>query len=178
MESATAQELREIFRSRVNERFMDARICLMQARVAHQGGDHAELRKWMHSVRVFRTAAARWRRRAEKLAPMLVCLVGFLHGCAHQPIRVTDSLTVPPALVRPVCNQWHYHEAPSDAHWDGRAMFVWDANEGVVVAIDCSLTSLSEDFSTLYVRFDIRADDARDLRQFLTANGIEVNWTP
>jgi hypothetical protein len=174
-ESATAQELREIFRSRVNERFMDARICLMRARVAHQGGDHAELRKWMRSVRVFRTAAARWRRRAEKLAPMLVCLVCFLHGCSIPPVRVTDSLTVPPAAIRPVCDKLSFNHAPRDAHWSGYAELVWDSDGGRVVAIDCGLMSVSADWAPLSERFSIQCEDARDLREFLTANGIEFN---
>ena len=63
-----SKELREIFLARVNERFMDARICLVRARIAHQGGDRADLQRWMEHVRTLRKAAARWRLRAKRIA--------------------------------------------------------------------------------------------------------------
>jgi hypothetical protein len=132
----------------------------------------------MWCVRVLRMAAAQWRKRAEKLTPVLVCIALLLHGCAQRPMWVTDSLTVPPDLVRSVCGKWHFDKAPADAHWDGFAVFVWASDDERIVAIDCSLTSVSADFAPLYARVDIDDDDARNLRQFLTANGIEVNWAP
>jgi hypothetical protein len=81
------QELREIFRSRVDESFMDARICLARARVARQEGAQDDYTRWMWCVRTLRRAAARWRRRAQKLAPVLVCLVWCcFSGCAKAPL--------------------------------------------------------------------------------------------
>lgn len=113
---------------------------------------------------------------ARKLAPILV--VCLLSGCAYQPIRVTESLTAPPDLIRPVCFRWEYGELPRDAHFNGHASLIWSADMSRVVAVECDLTSLSQDFSTVFTRVDIRDDEARNLREFLSANGIDVNWAP
>lgn len=179
-QSEAHQELREIFAARVHDSFGGARYCLGRARTARKDGDHDDLRKWMWCVGVLRTAAARWRRRAAKLTPMLVCLVwcSLGGGCALQPVQVTDSLIVPPALIRPVCGKWHFDKAPEDAHWDGHAVFVWDSDGTRIIAIDCSLLSVSADFVPLFARFDIDDAAARNLREFLSANGIAVNWAP
>jgi hypothetical protein len=175
---AFQRELRATYAAIVAESFDRARHCLTNARIARQDGHGDSLREMLRCVQVLRMAAAEWRKRVRHIAPVLVCLVGFLHGCAHRPVWVTDSLTVPPDLIRPVCDKWHFDKAPADAHWDGYAVFVWAADESRIVAIDCSLTSVSADFAPLFARFDIDDDAARNLRQFLTANGIEVNWAP
>ena len=78
----------------------------------------------MWCARVLRMAAAEWRERATNLSPALVCLALFLHGCAHRPVWATNSLTVPPNLIQPVCGKWHFDKAPSDAHWDGYSVSV------------------------------------------------------
>jgi hypothetical protein len=177
--SEIRRELQRIYRARVPDRFSNARHCLTYARMARRDGDSVGFKEWIWCARVLRMAAARWRKRAEKLAPMLVCLVGFLHGCcAYQPVKVTDSLTAAPALVRPVCDRLGFNHAPRDAHWSGRAFLVWASDGDRVIAIDCDLLSVSADFAPLSERFDIQADDAKNLREFLTANGIAVNWGP
>lgn len=80
------QELHAIFLSRVPDRFARARSCLACARIARQDGDSAAIVMWLRNVQVLRTAAARWRRRAEKLAPVLICLVWCItSGCAKEP---------------------------------------------------------------------------------------------
>ena len=89
------RELREIYRSRVHERLRQARNCLARACVARQDGDSAGVLRWLTNAKVLRTAAARWRKRAEKLAPMLVCLVWCcLSGCAKAPALDVPSREV------------------------------------------------------------------------------------
>ncbi len=85
MQPQPNDELRAIFRARVPDSFEHARYCLTLARAAHQAGDLAELRKWMWCVKAFRVAAAGWRKRAEKLTPVLLCFALLLHGCAKAP---------------------------------------------------------------------------------------------
>ena len=79
------QELRAIFRSRVPGSFASARQCLAFARLARRDGDSVKLRKWMWCVRVLRMAAAEWRKRAETLTPVLVCIAMLLQGCGKAP---------------------------------------------------------------------------------------------
>jgi hypothetical protein len=79
-------ELHTIFRSRVGDRFSHARRCLAYARQARQDGDSAEAQRWLYFVGVMRTAAARWRRRAQSVLPTLGCFVWLLHGCAKAPL--------------------------------------------------------------------------------------------
>ena len=81
---AFQQQLRAHYAAIVAESFDRARHCLGLARVAQQAGDCAQVRKWMWSVRVLRLAASEWRKKAQQLAPMLVCLVWCL-GCAKAP---------------------------------------------------------------------------------------------
>jgi hypothetical protein len=81
---AFEQQLRATYAAIVAESFDRARHCLGLARVAQQAGDCAQVRKWMWSVRVLRLAASEWRKKAQQLAPMLVCLVWCL-GCAKAP---------------------------------------------------------------------------------------------
>jgi hypothetical protein len=80
------QTLRAILRSRVRESFTRAHRCLTYARIARECGDRDKVQEWLESVLVFRTAAARWRKRAEKLAPVLMCLLWCLVGCAKAPL--------------------------------------------------------------------------------------------
>ena len=81
---AFQQQLRAHYTAIVAETFDRARDCLGLARVAQQAGDCAQVRKWMWSVRVLRLAASEWRKKAQQLAPMLVCLVWCL-GCTKAP---------------------------------------------------------------------------------------------
>jgi hypothetical protein len=81
-------ELRDVFRSRVSQSFCWARICFHYARTARSDDAHRELALWVERARVLRRAAARWRRRAATLAPVLVCLLSFgLSGCGREPSR-------------------------------------------------------------------------------------------
>jgi hypothetical protein len=108
---AFQRELRAHYAAIVEDTFSRARHCLSLARVAQQAGHCAEVRKWMWSVRVLRIAAAEWRKRAERVAPVLICLVAFLHGCAKAP-----ALDVPSREVTA-----HFEVQPSP---DGRSI-VW-----------------------------------------------------
>lgn len=96
-------------------------------------------------------------------------------GCVtNPPIPIADDLSVPVALVRPVCESWDYPHIPPGAHWDGRARFVWTTNKEVI-AVDCSLTRVGTDgLDTLETRVDIREERARNLRDFLAQNDIPV----
>ena len=67
---AFQQQLRAHYAAIVAETFDRARHCLGVARVAHQAGDCAQVRRWMWSVRVLRLAASEWRKKAQQLAPM------------------------------------------------------------------------------------------------------------
>ena len=83
------EELRAIFYARIRDSFAIAHRCLTYARIARQRGDQATLSKWLLSTRVLRTAAARWRKRAQRLAPVVVvvlCLLWCL-GCAKPAPR-------------------------------------------------------------------------------------------
>lgn len=95
------QQLREIFHSRVHTSFVRARICLRCARVAHRRGDTGEFQKWLSAARVLRSAAAGWRKRAQRISPVLICLLGFLNGCAKvappAPREVTANFEVQPS---------------------------------------------------------------------------------
>jgi hypothetical protein len=85
------QELREIFRSRVGGSFARARICAAYARTAREAGAAEEVGKWVERIRVLRVAAARWRRRAQNIAPILVCFVWCLGGCGKAPTQGMPS---------------------------------------------------------------------------------------
>jgi hypothetical protein len=78
-------ELRQIFAARVRSSFTTARICVAYARTARNEGATEELHAWMGRIRALRVAAKNWRRRAQSIAPVIVCLVCFLHGCAKAP---------------------------------------------------------------------------------------------
>lgn len=92
------EELRAIFHARVRDSFAIAHRCLTYARIARQRGDQASLRKWLLSTRVLRTAAAKWRRRAQRIAPLVVCFFWCLVGCAKSPAReVTVDFNVQPS---------------------------------------------------------------------------------
>jgi hypothetical protein len=81
------QQLQATYTSIVVESFGRARHCPSLARVAQQAGDCGQVRKWIWSVQVLRIAAApEWRKRAQRVAPMLLCLVWLLHGCAKAPV--------------------------------------------------------------------------------------------
>jgi hypothetical protein len=89
--SEIRRELHRIYRARVPDSFASSRHCLTYARIARRDGDSVELRKWIRCVRVLRMAAARWRQRARSIAPALICLVCFLHGCTKAPGRDAPS---------------------------------------------------------------------------------------
>lgn len=179
MDSIT-RELREIFSARIQSSFDHARTCLGYARAARQSGDSDRVRDMLWCIRAFRVAAVAWRERARKLAPMLLmCLLMGFTGCVtSRPVPVTDNLSAPLLLFRPVCDRLDFNHAPRDAHWSGYAELVWDSDGDRVVAIDCDLLSMSAGFAPLSERFDIRAAEALKLRQFLRSNGVETNWTP
>ena len=78
------RELRAVYATIVDESFGRARHCLNLARAAQQAGDWNQVRKWMRCVRVLRMAATEWRKRAQGITPVLVCLCWCL-GCAKAP---------------------------------------------------------------------------------------------
>ena len=82
---AFQRQLRAHYTAIVAESFDRARHCLGLARMAQQAGNCAEARKWVWSVRVLRMAAAEWRKRAETLTPVLVCIAMLLQGCGKAP---------------------------------------------------------------------------------------------
>lgn len=92
------RELRATYARIVAESFARAHHCLGLARQAHQAGDCAEVRRWIWCVRVSRMAAAEWRRRARRIAPLVVCFFWCLVGCAKSPAReVTVDFNVQPS---------------------------------------------------------------------------------
>jgi hypothetical protein len=103
----------------------------------------------------------------------ILVISGLLAACVTvRPMEVTEDVSAPVALVRPVCDAWSYPNMPADAHWDGQAQLVW-TTDLQVLAVDCSLTSISSGWiETLETRVDIRGDRARDLRRFLVLNGV------
>ncbi|MBS0418018.1 MAG: hypothetical protein JSR66_09915 [Proteobacteria bacterium] len=86
-QSDAYEELRAIFRQRVGQSFERARCCLLFARMARYDGNGVAVQEWLSSVRVFRDAAARWRRKARRMASVLLCFVWCLVGCAKAPPR-------------------------------------------------------------------------------------------
>jgi hypothetical protein len=84
---ASQRDLRAAYTAIVAESFASARHCLSLARAAQKAGDYAQVGKWMWSVRVLRMAAAEWRKRAQFVAPMFVCLLWCFVGCTKAPLR-------------------------------------------------------------------------------------------
>lgn len=110
---------------------------------------------------------------------LLACVLAA--GCTvDQPIRVTEDLSAPSALVQPICQSWSYPGITQGAHWDGGARLVWTTN-AEVIAVDCSL-SIVDPYSIdrLETRVDIREERARDLRAFLIRHNVRVYelWRP
>lgn len=99
--SEIRRELQRTYRARVPGSFANARDCLTFARMARRDGDSVGFREWIWCARVLRMAAAKWRRRAQSIAPVLVCLVLFLHGCGKGPAppqwEVTANFEVQPS---------------------------------------------------------------------------------
>lgn len=91
-QSEAHRELREIFHSRVSASFEQARRWLQYARCARGAGHREDLAEFLDGVRVYRSAAARWRRRAASVAPLLVCLIACLGGCAKTPTELTFAV--------------------------------------------------------------------------------------
>lgn len=152
----------------------DARSCPVRVAFARQESDPIGVLGLLRNVQTLYSAGDHRGRRSEGSLRKSVCLVWLLHGCVHQPVKVTESLIVPPALVSSVCEKWSYPALPADSHWDGRASLLWAADGREVVGIDCSLTSLSAGLITIETRVDIRENSASALRAFLTANEIPV----
>jgi hypothetical protein len=90
------RELRAHYAALVADSFGCARHFLALARAAQQAGNCAEVRKWMWSIRVLRLAAAEWRKRAQRLAPMLVCLLVWCitSGCTKAPLPSRDVTAI------------------------------------------------------------------------------------
>jgi hypothetical protein len=91
---AFEQQLRAHYAAIVAESFDSARHCLSLARAAHQAGNCAQVRKWLWSVRVLRMAAAEWRNRAQRITPVMLCIVWCLVGCAKAPTPPPREFTV------------------------------------------------------------------------------------
>lgn len=87
-----------------------ARNCLAEARTARRLG--LSDREWLRALYFSRMALSQWRKRAERLAPMLVCVVWCItSGCAKAP-----ALDVP---SREVTTNFEVQPSP-----DGRSI-VW-----------------------------------------------------
>ena len=69
---AFEHELRAHYAAIVAETLGRAQHCLRLARAARRAGNSAERRKWLWSVRVLWIAAAEWRKRAQRIAPVTV----------------------------------------------------------------------------------------------------------
>jgi hypothetical protein len=82
---AFEQQLRAHYAAIAEETFVRARHCLTLARAAHQAGDCAQVRKWIWCARVLRMAAVESRKRAQRIAPVLVCALWCLTGCGKTP---------------------------------------------------------------------------------------------
>jgi hypothetical protein len=97
-------------------------------------------------------------------------------GCAANlpAVPVTDEgLAAPVALFRPICERFDHPQVVGGSRWDGRAELLWESpTTDVVIGVECGLTALSSGLMTLEVPVDIRDPRARDLRAFLTQNGI------
>ena len=106
------RQLRASYAAIVADSFARARHCLGLARQARQSGDCAEVRRWMWCVRVLRVAAAEWRKRAQRIAPViLACVISFA-GCARQDemslsFWIDSEGTVRWTLVVPE-STWHH----------------------------------------------------------------------
>lgn len=168
------RELRAHYAAIIEDTFARARHCLAKAREALHSGDCAEVRKWMWSVRVLRIAAAEWRKRAQSIAPVLICLVAAMTaGCTHQaPVKESPkgapTLQVPLVLIRAVCDQAHPAQG-TGAHWDGRAQLVYDKGGSEVVAVDCSMTAMLDGVTTVYARVLMSDPSAQGLRDYLAS---------
>jgi hypothetical protein len=138
-----------------------ARGCLESAQVARQAGDHDRLRKMLWCVRVLRMAASEWRQRAQRVAPMLVCLL-WLAGCATPHPATVGALTIPSKIARAICER-----IPSRGHWDGHATLILD-RDGGIIGLECDYTVL-EDGSTAFAQVGVRAPEAQPLLDYLQA---------
>ena len=63
------EEKRVIFRARVRRSFDGAHRCLTLARLARLKGDNAQASRWIWVAGLLRASAARWRRKAQGVAP-------------------------------------------------------------------------------------------------------------
>jgi hypothetical protein len=110
-------------------------------------------------VRVLCMAASEWRQRAQRVAPMLVCLL-WLAGCATQHPGPPGTLTIPSNIVRAICEH-----IPARGHWDGRATLIFD-RDGGIMGLECDYSVLV-DGSTFFAQVEIHAPEARPLLDYL-----------
>lgn len=144
------RELKARYAAIVAETLGRARHCLSLARAARRAGNRAERRKQLLATRVLWMAAAEWRKRAQRIAPALVCLL-WLAGCATHPPVTVNGRTIPYKVVRSVCAAYQ--------HWTGHADVLTDA-EGHIAGLECAYDGYLRDIR-------IGSPEARPLAEFL-----------
>ena len=123
------RELKARYAAIVAETLGRAQHCLHLARAARRAGNRAERLEQLSAGRVLWMAAAEWRKRAQRIAPVLMCLL-WLAGCATPPPVTVNGHTIPYKVVRAVCAAYH------DARWNGHADVLLDA-EGHIGGLEC-----------------------------------------
>jgi hypothetical protein len=166
---AFERQLRETYAAIVAESFAHARHCLGLARSAKQAGDRAQVRKWVWSVRVLRMAAAEWRNRAQRMTPMLVCLIWLLGCTTPAALRVTDAVGLPHALVSRACEENYTRNVVTLQ--SAEILYSGD----VPWALDCDLYDFGfSDHRRVLVDFRHSTAAVDQIRDYLRANGVRV----
>ena len=172
------RELKARYAAIVAETLGRARHCLSLARAARRAGNRAERRKQLLATRVLWMAAAEWRKRAQRIAPALVCLL-WLAGCATpncpKAIRVTDAVSLPLELVRSACLEGTQDPMVIVDHVEVlyRDNDYWDRK--TAWAIECYLFRFGVDELTRKL-VDFRKSTAAvdRIRDYLVMNGVRV----
>lgn len=167
---AFERQLRETYAAIVVETFARAHRCLTYARIARLEGDHAQVRKLLGCVRVLRMAAAEWRTRAQSVATVLVCLL-WLVGCVTTPdCRVTESVSLPYALVTDACEEGYGPNAIMTLD-HAEVVFYDDAPWG----LDCDVYDFGiADHRRTLVNFHQQSTAVDRIRGYLKTNGVPV----
>ena len=115
-------------------------------------------------------AAAEWRSRAQRVAPLLICLV-WLAGCVAVPdCRVTDSVSLPHVLVTDACEEGYGPNAIMTFE-HAEVLFAGD----VPWALDCELYDFGiADHRRTLIDFRHSTVAVDRIRQYLKTNGVSV----
>jgi hypothetical protein len=123
-------------------------------------------------VRVLRIAAAEWRKRAQRVAPAAFCLL-WLVGCATtptDPVRVTEGVNLPHALVSDACEEGHTQDALVMFE-HAEVLYSGD----IPWALDCGLYDFDiADHRRVLVDFRRSTAAVDRMRHYLVTNGLPV----